>query len=521
MKKFIPLLIDIVLSISMLAGCSYSSSSSSKSTFNLASIITPFETQLYDTNSVNNPWTDEESSDSESLIPSVVMAAVFDGSDVATSITDPTKLTVSQNNGLYLITANDDAEVILSGSYQGTVMIVSTARVKVILNGVTIQSTHGPALNIQSKKRSYVVLQAGTTNTLSDSITYAQLGDYDMKATLFSEDKLIIDGEGDLFISSQAHHAIAVDDGLILQDGNVTITGTGKDGVHVNDYVIIHSGTLSITAFQDGIQVENGAYIQNGGQVVVTAQDDGIVSSIDTTKGLTTKITDTVAVDPGSIYFFGGHLDIRYSREAVEAFSQLYVYGGTLEVFGTDDGLNAIGDITIASGFVYAHATQGDGIDSNSVIHFNGGVTIAGGGSSPEGGVDNDANGIKVTDGILIGLGGVTSYTSTTDVEQPIYVTGSGLFNQNYIISLDGDIVVGFKAPQSYSTMLISHPDLRLNTTYQLIRNGVLSGSDEFHGFYVNPTLSNGAATAQLTLTTLVSQLGGSLSPEWQGGGPQ
>ncbi len=520
MNKFLALLTHLTISLTLLTGCSFSSSSSSSEPASyLDEVITPFETELYSTTPVDNQWTYEEAATLESMTPHVTMAAIFDGSDVSTSISDTTKLSVSKNNGLFLITANDDAEIILSGSFQGSVMIVSPARVKVVLNQVSIAATQGAALNIQSKKRSYVVLQAGTTNTLSDSITYAQFGDYDMKATLFSEDKLIIDGEGTLLVSSQAHHAIAVDDGLIINNGQLEITGTGKDGIHVNDYVIVNNGTLTITSFQDGIQIENGAYIQNGGLVQIAAQDDGIISSIDTTKGDVTKLTDLIVVHPGDIYFFGGHLDITYAREAVEAFGQLFVYGGTVEVFGTDDGLNANKDITIASGYVYAHASQGDGIDSNAILHFNGGVTIATGGSSPEGGIDNDANGIEITGGLLIGLGGVTSYTTVDRVEQPVYVTGSGLFNQNYVISLGDNILVGFKAPQSYSTMMISFPELALDTTYQITRNGTLSGTAQFHGLYLDATLSNGASTSQVTLTSLVSQLGGSLGPEWVNGG--
>ena len=58
-------------------------------------------------------------------------------------------------------------ELILSGSSpNGAITINSSKKIKLTLNGVNLANSNGPAINILSGKRTFVVLNSGTNNTL-------------------------------------------------------------------------------------------------------------------------------------------------------------------------------------------------------------------------------------------------------------------------------------------------------------------------------------------------------------------
>lgn len=66
------------------------------------------------------------------------------------------------------------AQIILSGaSTDGSLKIYSPDKFKIMLDGLNLASKRGPALDNQSKKRTFVHLSDGTVNTLSDASVYA------------------------------------------------------------------------------------------------------------------------------------------------------------------------------------------------------------------------------------------------------------------------------------------------------------------------------------------------------------
>lgn len=505
----------LVLITTLLFGCDGSSSVGEVELQSLIASSTSVATTLYDVGAYNNDLTYDESNTLSGFESHVTLSIDFDTNQYLTS--DATKISTQTNHQLLLITANDDATITLSGTYSGTILIVSTARVHLRLSGVSITATAGSALAIDSKKRTYVEAVEDTVNYLSDSISYASFGDYDMKGSLFSENKLILLGTGELIITSEAHHAIASDDGIVINDLDLVVSESGKDALHADDFIMINSGSLDLTAYKDGLQVNHGAIIINGGHIKIAAGDDGIISGIENDGKATVKITDEIYTLPGTIVFYGGHTEIIQSVEAVEAFGGLYVFGGTIEAIATDDGLNGVQGIVIAGGYVYAKASIGDGIDSNADITISGGHTVAVGGSFPEGSIDNDALGIHVSGGIFIGVGGSTSYTLEANVSQGFLVFGSGVVNQNFSLLDNDDVLIGYRATQSYSTLVVSHPSLQKNMTVDIARNGILASEIVFHGLYLLPTLTNYAVTSSYTMTSYVAHIGGNLGPEWVG----
>ena len=78
---------------------------------------------------------------------------------------------VSVTNGSGIINISSTAsgvEYVLSGSYTGSVNIVSSEVAKATLSGVTITNSSGVALNLAAPK-TFVYSTSGTTNTLMAS----------------------------------------------------------------------------------------------------------------------------------------------------------------------------------------------------------------------------------------------------------------------------------------------------------------------------------------------------------------
>ena len=110
----------------------------------------------------------------------------------------------------------------------GAVKIYSENAFKLVLNGVGITSSVGPAINIQSKQMCYVVLPAGSANALTDCATYttqydATNGIEDAKAVLFSEGQLIFSGTGGLSVTGVCpeKHGVCSDDYIRILDGDI------------------------------------------------------------------------------------------------------------------------------------------------------------------------------------------------------------------------------------------------------------------------------------------------------------
>ena len=89
---------------------------------------------------------------------------------------------------------------VLSGDYTGTVFIKNKkADAAVVLNNASISSDSGagPVLRFSSEKRTFIVVPAGTTNTLTDSRTLNQSSTMydDKKGSIYSKGALIFTGD--------------------------------------------------------------------------------------------------------------------------------------------------------------------------------------------------------------------------------------------------------------------------------------------------------------------------------------
>ena len=138
---------------------------------------------------------------------------------------------------------NDSLLLVLSGTTtDGSLLVFRDSKYGIKLNGVSITNADGPAINNQCGKSLYLEVANGTTNTLTDGMTYAEQT-YDQKGALFSEGQIYFLGTGTLNVTGNSKHAIACDDYIIMNENTtINVTCTSGNGIKVNDGIWINNG---------------------------------------------------------------------------------------------------------------------------------------------------------------------------------------------------------------------------------------------------------------------------------------
>lgn len=472
-------------------------------------------------------------------------------------------ITVTNENGYVTINSAVTRLVtyILSGNGTGQISIYGSIKQQIVLNGLTLTCSDGPAINNQCHKKCYVVVNG--TNSLTDGSSYASSTE-DRKAAFFSEGQLIFSGSGTLTVKGNYKHAIASDDYIHLtSEAGTFVLNAASDGLHANDALYISGGTTTITAGSDGVQCDSTITIA-GGALTITADADGIQS--DTTNIVISggEITITKAGDKGIVAFgnvnisggtirvtsqykcikagkkenntiisagnitisdgdiqlictgtssssggrggWGGSSSSESSTpEGMEAKGTITISGGKVYVQSSDDAINAAGDLTISGGCVMAYSTGNDGIDSNGNMYIKGGVVYAICAGGAEVALDANTEGSKklyVQGGTIVAIGGLESGAS---LSQSCYSASSWSSNTWYALTVGSD-VFAFKTPSSGGSGLVvsgaSTPTLKSGVT--------ASGTAIFNGMGYYPASVSGGSSVSLS-----SYSGGN-----SGGGP-
>lgn len=141
-------------------------------------------------------------------------------------------------------------------------------KVTLVLNGVDIACSYGPAIMVDEAKRCIVKVKEGTVNNLSDS-SKDKVND----GVIFSNDTLRIKGNGTLNITSGNAHGIASDDDVIFDNSICNIKAV-KSGISANDDITINGGTLNITAGTNGLKSKKTININGGTSYISGGQKE-------------------------------------------------------------------------------------------------------------------------------------------------------------------------------------------------------------------------------------------------------
>ncbi len=434
----------------------------------------------------NNTFTDE-------------IGIAFNGSSATVSgSVDGVTVTVSGADVVVNSSVKNVCYTVSGTTTDGFLKIYSDKKFELKLNGVSITNPDGAAINIQSKKRGYIVLADGTENNLTDGTKYSDAtDDEDMKACFFSEGKMLFSGKGTLNVYGNCKAGIRSDDYILFRPGNnVYVKATAGNAIKANDALYIKGGVLNVEVSaaaskglsSDGlVQIDGGRttaittgtgeydsdeqdvsgcagvkadsiFVMNGGALyckstgaggkgISTDQTltvtGGTIKVITTGKQYTYGSLDTSAKGIKSdeaMYLQGGTIMVRCTggegSEGIESKSTMDISGGMVMAYCYDDAINSSKAMTISGGQVFAMGTNNDGIDSNATLTISGGVVIASGTTVPEGGFDCDENTFAVTGGTLIGIGGTTSTPTTSATSQPVIVFGGSSISAGQYLTL-------------------------------------------------------------------------------------
>ncbi|MBQ9475735.1 MAG: carbohydrate-binding domain-containing protein [Bacteroidales bacterium] len=368
-----------------------------------------------------------------------VITIVYNGSTA--NVTNGSKLTVTQD-GAHVTVGTKGAEgkkvkIQLSGSTtNGSLKIynghktsdIENTRKKIFLslNGVSITSTKGPAINIQESKTVYLKLEPGTTNTLVDASTYSGIpSDEDAKGAFFSENQVCVSGTGSLSVTGKKNHAFAVDDYIHIFEGKITVPSASNDALKSNDNIFIDGGTLNLSVSAAASKAINseGSIVISGGNLTLKTTGNAMYDSTDrdTSSSICIKADASVSISGGTIncsssgsggkaikgvkVIFSGNptvtaatsgskytyssslksspkaikgtssVEIKGGKitvttkgsggEGIESKASMVVSGGYTSVVAYDDAINVKTTYTQNGGMVFAQGTNNDALDSN------------------------------------------------------------------------------------------------------------------------------------------------------------
>lgn len=327
-------------------------------------------------------------------------------------------ITVTTDGGHVTVNSEVADEVVyrLSGATaDGSLKVYSAVKLELLLDGVEITNPAGPAINVQTGKKTTLRVPEGTVSSLTDGATYAAADDgEDRKATLFSEGQIEFRGKGTLNVRGLNKHAICSDDYVELRNTSVNILGAASDGIHVNDYFLMESGSLTIANVGgDGIDADKTGYItiQSGSVDITVSGDskkglktgtDGALTIEGGTVGVTTtgnvEVTDgdpsycTALKSGGRFIMSDGSVKVRASGTAgkgIKADGSAIITGGDIDI----EVLGAGGTYTNASSQSDAYTSTCISVDS--VLTLTGGNLVLSTGSAATGAkcikVDGDA----------------------------------------------------------------------------------------------------------------------------------
>lgn len=189
----------------------------------------------------------------------------------------------NNNNNNNTVTITSAGSYNITGTLSDGQIIINTEdskNVKILLNGVNITSSTGPAINIINGDTIFT-LADNTQNILTDSSNYNFEENTDEPdSTIFSKDDITFNGTGTLTVNANYKSAIKSKNDLTFLGGTYNITSLG-DAIKGKDSVIITDGTYNITSTGDSISSTNteedtGHVEIHNGNFNLTSEKDGI-----------------------------------------------------------------------------------------------------------------------------------------------------------------------------------------------------------------------------------------------------
>lgn len=257
------------------------------------------------------------------------------------------------------VTISTAGTYIVSGNLADGSITVTTSeddKVQIVLNGVKIASSSGPAIDIQSADKCFITLVEGTQNSLSDGSAFTS---EDANACIYATCDLTINGSGSLDVSGNYRHGAFSKDDLVVYGGTIRVSAV-EDGLNGKDSVKIGAGDISIDSGADGVKSskstnpEKGFVYVSGGSLSIDAEDDGIQAKT-------------------HLCIAGGSIEIDAADDALHSDLEGALNGGSTSVRSGDDAFHCETKLEVNDGSFVAE-TCSEGYEAEQVV-VNGGDT--------------------------------------------------------------------------------------------------------------------------------------------------
>ena len=318
---------------------------------------------------------------------STTVNITFDG-ETATVTGNPSSVFVAIDGAHVTITstAKRVRYIVTGTTTNGSLKFYGDKKFQLQLNGVDITNPTGAAINNQCGKSFYLVLNAGTVNTLRDGENYTMVEGEDQKGALFSEGQILVSGKGRLDIYSVGKHCMASDDYVFVRPGcQLYMNSTSGHGIKAKDYVYIKGGVINMEIAADGakgINCDSLVYITGGRTTIITSGTSRL--ELDEQGNEVSTGVAGVKAD-WNITMTGGKLNIKCTgndAKGINVAQPLLFTGGELNVVVTGKkntvdpkGVKCDTDCTIQGGSFYSCAPRGRAIDVEGALTIADGYT--------------------------------------------------------------------------------------------------------------------------------------------------
>lgn len=242
-----------------------------------------------------------------------------------------------------------------------------------------------------------------------------------------------------------------------MDQGNTDSDEDSEKGIKAENTVQILGGTVNIASYDDAIHANYGTTFDNdssstgvgdviisGGSVSITTKDDGLHAD-------------------RYLRISGGTVNVSTAYEGLEG-NQIYISGGDIDVYATNDGMNAGSSSGMAGLTAYIEVSGGnsfitvpsngdvDSVDSNGSYKQTGGVVIsAGPSSSMASGLDTEGT-VTVNGGTLLVFGATEKTPSYGSGVTKSSLSGSYGSSKSYTVTFSsGSFSTGTFPSYNYS----------------------------------------------------------------------
>ena len=385
-----------------------------------------------------------------------------------------------------------------------------TSKVWVRLSGAEIYCSDNAAFRVEQADKVFLTLAEGADNRIESGAEFSQEAlDANVKGALFARDDLTINGSGSLTVRSGYRHGIAANDDLVITGGTITVEAP-RDAIHANDSLRLCDASLTLKGGDEGIDVDavDGYFYMPSGRVEIDAGDDGVCVEGDILFAggeLTVAAADDGIHSGASIYIYGGTVLLSECFEGIEAIA-VELHGGEVTMYPHDDGINANGNVLngfvtlpsaeaaqagsddaaetyvlVAGGsltIVNRDAQDADGIDSNGSIYITGGTVRI---SLPDSGTNNaidfgseNGGAARISGGTVIACGSYAmaeGFDADSEQCSILYNVRLGVEagSDAALLDEDGNALLFWNVPGSFSSVVFSAPEMTLGGTYTVV----------------------------------------------------